>query len=102
MSPTFQDLLNRTRDPSWHGWYKEIGDYYFRPEFELYDIIKDPRELKNLAVDQQFSPVFKKLKTKLHRWMKETQDPWLCAPHAVKEGKKKSPLPGCYPLYNEY
>lgn len=50
VSQTFQDLLNRTLAKQSIPWYKTLNDYYMRPEWELFDLKKDPSELQNLAM----------------------------------------------------
>lgn len=45
-----QDLLNRTRTNQPLRWYKnDLKTYYYRPEWELYDLKYDPEELNNIA-----------------------------------------------------
>lgn len=61
--------------------------YYKRPEWELYDVKSDPLELNNLFGKTSMQPIFKQLKQRLEEWQKNTNDPWLCAPHAVLENK---------------
>lgn len=46
-----------------------------RPEWELYDLTKDPHQLKNLAQDPATSAVFDELKSALAREMVATRDP---------------------------
>ncbi|MFT6239628.1 MAG: putative sulfatase [Akkermansiaceae bacterium] len=48
--------------------------YQHRPEFELYDIVKDPLELQNLAGDFNLTGVKKDLHQRLHAWMKSCHD----------------------------
>lgn len=48
VSPTFQDILNRTRSKQNLPWYKNLKQYYYRPQWELYDIRTDPAETNNL------------------------------------------------------
>lgn len=43
-----QDILNRTRDKQPLPWYKTLQQYYYRPEWELYDLRRDPMETRNL------------------------------------------------------
>lgn len=43
-----QDILNRTRGKQALPWYKTLMQYYYRPQWELYDIRADPAEMKNL------------------------------------------------------
>lgn len=45
------------------------------PEFELYDLINDPWELKNLADDKDFQVELEKMKKVLADWQEETRDP---------------------------
>ena len=37
VSPTFQDLLNRTRLSQPTHWFKSLEQYYYRERWELYD-----------------------------------------------------------------
>lgn len=37
VSPTFQDLLNRTRLQEPTHWFKSLERYYYRERWELYD-----------------------------------------------------------------
>ncbi len=45
-----------------------------RPAEELYDVIADPREIKNLANDPRFAKTLAELRTKLKQWGDETND----------------------------
>jgi N-sulfoglucosamine sulfohydrolase len=71
-SPSWQTILKtgamggRTRE-----------SYLHRPEFELYDIEKDPHEFKNLAADPAQAKMLEDLKWRLMKKLKETNDPWL-------------------------
>lgn len=117
-----QDLLNRSRQNEPLRWYKSLKNYYYRPEWELYDLRVDPEELTNIAyqpssnvseletsldklifdVNHYFSQdVFSDLKTRLFNWQKTTKDPWICAPTGVLEaaGEYKD-NPQCMPLDN--
>lgn len=49
VSPTFQDILNRTINKQPLPWSKSLQQYYQRKEWELYDLRKDPEELNNIA-----------------------------------------------------
>ncbi|XP_012256743.2 N-sulphoglucosamine sulphohydrolase [Athalia rosae] len=101
LSPSFQDLLNRTRSREPLRWYKSLKSYYNRPEWELYDLKYDPEELTNIAFKPSVKDVFSKLKIRLFNWQQETRDPWLCAPNGVLEavGAYKN-HPRCMPLDN--
>nr|KAG5693012.1 hypothetical protein BaRGS_005636 [Batillaria attramentaria] len=39
-APTFQDILNKTRLGQSTGWFKTLDQYYYRDQWELYDIIQ--------------------------------------------------------------
>lgn len=43
-----QDILNRTRSKMPLPWYKTLQQYYYRPEWELYDLKADVDESRNL------------------------------------------------------
>ncbi|WP_299671424.1 sulfatase [uncultured Polaribacter sp.] len=55
---------------------KKINNFLFRPQFELYDLKKDPNELNNLASEKEFETVFISLKSKLKEFQINTNDPW--------------------------
>jgi N-sulfoglucosamine sulfohydrolase len=86
VSWTFQDILNRTISKTTIPWYKTLKSYYYRPEFELFDLKTDPIESINVAYRKDFSKVRKDLEDQLKSWQVETKDPWRCAPNAVLEG----------------
>jgi N-sulfoglucosamine sulfohydrolase len=46
-----------------------------RPEEELYDLAKDPHQLKNLAADPAWTEAKAKLREQLDAWMRSTSDP---------------------------
>jgi uncharacterized sulfatase len=48
--------------------------YRIRPEFELYNIRKDPYELRNLAEEPSLKKVRNKLFDELGKWMQEQGD----------------------------
>ncbi|XP_038597978.1 N-sulphoglucosamine sulphohydrolase [Tachyglossus aculeatus] len=98
VSPTFQDLLRRTRAGQATGWYKDLRGYYYRERWELFDLGRDPEERRNVAADPAYAEALRLLTARLLKWQWETQDPWVCAPDAVLEEKLS---PRCRPLYNE-
>ena len=51
--------------------------YLFQPEFELFDLGKDPIETTNLAANEDYKEVLGELKAKLKSFQKSTNDPWL-------------------------
>jgi N-sulfoglucosamine sulfohydrolase len=58
-----------------HGWAdREV------PREELYDLVFDPNEARNLVGEPQYEPVLAELRERLERWMRETADPLLDGP----------------------
>ena len=49
-------------------------DYQHRPEFELYDVTKDPFNQNNLAEHPEYAETIKRLKAELDAWMLEQGD----------------------------
>lgn len=85
ISPTFQDVLTRTRKHEDLHWDKTLMAYYYRDPWELYRIDRDQKELKNLAADPDYTQVLADLQKQLYDWQNITSDPWLCSPTAVLE-----------------
>ncbi|MBL9211722.1 MAG: sulfatase [Opitutaceae bacterium] len=46
-----------------------------RPEEELYDLRRDPHQLRNLARDPAYATTRTDLRARVERWMRETADP---------------------------
>ncbi|KAI5634862.1 sulfatase domain-containing protein [Phthorimaea operculella] len=85
VSATFQDILNRTRSKQPLPWYKTLKQYYYRPEWEFFDLHNDPMERQNLHGHPDLKDEEAALRDRLLRWQRDTRDPWLCAPDAVLE-----------------
>ena len=81
LSPTFQNLLFRTRDGVRLNWLKSLKGYYYRPEFECFDLNNDTNEIYNTFSVQTIECEI--LIGILFDWQLLTNDPWLCAPHGV-------------------
>ncbi|MFC2099136.1 sulfatase/phosphatase domain-containing protein, partial [Bacteroidota bacterium] len=71
---------------TWQGIYRnneefygprKVKDYLFRPEFELFDLSKDPGELKNLTEDKEYKDILDSMKEKMKTFQRQTSDPWL-------------------------
>jgi N-sulfoglucosamine sulfohydrolase len=62
-----------------------------KPEIELYNLVNDPYELKNLADDPQYSAVKNELFSKLMEWRKSVND------SGVSEEFRKGGWPSTYP-----
>ena len=46
-------MLNRSRENQPLRWYKDLKSYYYRPEWELYDLKYDPEELTNIVQNEK-------------------------------------------------
>ena len=56
---------------------RRIEAFLHRPQFELYDIEKDPDEIHNLAENAQYKTIFNQLLQKLKQFQQQTHDPWI-------------------------
>ncbi len=72
-SPTWQGVIRR-KDKKMG--VKDVHAYLHRPLFELFDLEKDPRELKNLAYNKQYAEVREDLVQRIKAWQRQTRDPW--------------------------
>ena len=102
LSPSFQDLLNRTKTGKPLNWFKTLGSYYYRSRFELYNRTRDSLEVENLAYRPEYFKIMQEMKTLLSKWQEATWDPWRCYPGGVLEDAgsyKENPV--CLSLNNE-
>lgn len=59
---------------------QEIFDRFAQPPvYELYDVVKDPDCLVNLAGQEELKGIFLRLRSELGYWMRQTNDPLLPA-----------------------
>ena len=72
-SPSKELLLEKRDDPFYAPYFKLCFEK--RPAEELYDLKKDPYEIKNIAADRAYAAQKKKLRAALDKWMKQTEDP---------------------------
>ncbi|KAJ5697900.1 hypothetical protein N7488_011584 [Penicillium malachiteum] len=56
---------------------RKLKDYFFRAPEELYDLENDPNEVHNLVNDPEHAEVLEKLRSRLEKWQRRTEDPWL-------------------------
>ena len=56
---------------------KTVGEYINRDRFELFDIVNDPHETRNLALEPEFSELLERYQTRMKTMQKRLQDPWL-------------------------
>ncbi|MCF6268965.1 MAG: sulfatase [Melioribacteraceae bacterium] len=73
-SKTWQAILDNKME---YMGKRSVKEYLMRPEFELYDIEKDPNETLNLAYKKEYSAIKKELYEKLHNQRVKTDDRWL-------------------------
>ena len=66
-------LVEHRNDPQWRSYY----DYAFakRPEFELYDVKKDPDQIHNVAADPEYADIKARLGKQLMTVLTEADDP---------------------------
>ena len=72
---------------------------------QLYDVVFDPNESRNLAGDSRFERTLVKMRTRLQRWMEDTDDPLLTgpvpAPRGASVNDRRDASPGDPPLVVE-
>ncbi|MFQ6114991.1 MAG: sulfatase, partial [bacterium] len=74
ISKTWQGILKRKSKMMGK---RRVDAYLKRPAEELYDLEKDPYEVKNIAANPDYSAVLNELRTKLKMMRERTSDPWL-------------------------
>ena len=91
--PTKAWIVTNRKDPKVKPFFDNA--YGKRPREELYDMKKDPDQMKNVASDPAYAETLKKLRTRLMNYLRETNDPRL-----VDDGKffetppMSGPVPG--------
>ena len=73
-SKTWKSLMNGGYDKLGN---KPIKEFLNRPEFELYDLDKDPNETVNLANDESYAEILSALAKKVKAFQSKTNDPWI-------------------------
>ncbi len=63
------------------GWKNQLV-----PPEQLFDVIFDPNETRNLAADATYAKALTELRDRLEAWMKRTDDPLLRGPVKAPEG----------------
>ena len=66
-----------------------VRRYHTRPAEELYDLMADPNELKNLAADPKHADRLKALRADLDAWMKDQSDEGLKTERALPDPRPK-------------
>jgi N-sulfoglucosamine sulfohydrolase len=60
-----------------HWGARSMDAYIHRPQFELYDLSKDPNETFNLAGKPEYREMVSAFTGRLKAFQHETRDPWL-------------------------
>jgi len=94
-------LIGGDREGYWKSWLeraktdpgaaKIVRWYEHRPAEELYDIVNDPYELKNLADDPANRPLIDSLRKRLEAWMQQQGDKGLETELSYRKAPKKRP-----------
>lgn len=56
---------------------RTVESYIHRPEFELFDLEKDPAEVNNLADLSEHAELLADMKAEMKAFQKSTKDPWI-------------------------
>ncbi|HKE26625.1 MAG TPA: sulfatase [Bryobacteraceae bacterium] len=64
---------------------------------QLYDLVFDPNEMRNLAADASFAAALDDMRKRLARWMQSTDDPLLRGPVAAPAGAEVNDPDGMSP-----
>ncbi|MEM9585935.1 MAG: sulfatase [Planctomycetota bacterium] len=92
VSPLFQSMKDLGRTDARSA--ELVALYQKRPEIELYDVVKDPLNMDNLAGDPQYAGVVASLRDQLEAWMQSQGDQGMATEMAANErqhrGRKKS------------
>ena len=95
MNPTFLDILNRTVTGKPLPWFTTLKEYYYRDQWQLFNLTADPHELNNVVGNSEYRHALEQLTSVLAKWLTDTNDPWRCLPGGELEGDT------CYPLHND-
>lgn len=72
-SPTLQLLLDRASDPGTRPFFEAATE--LRPAEELFDVVRDPACLRNLADDAAFADALGELRDEMENYLRATGDP---------------------------
>ncbi len=56
---------------------RSLDAFLHRPAEELYDLSKDPHEVRNVASDPAYREVIERMRADMNKFRAETHDPWL-------------------------
>jgi arylsulfatase A-like enzyme len=94
-TPTKRLLLANADDTELARYFQSI--FAKRPAEELYDLLKDPGQVHNVAADPAYAGQLKRLRERVTQWMQATGDPraqgdtdfWDRAPYYAKKSRQK-------------
>lgn len=66
----------RNREPVMIG-ARPLESYIRRPPEEFYDLIDDPQEVRNLALEAEYNDLVFEMRARMEAWQVATDDPWL-------------------------
>lgn len=72
-SPTWAAIK---ADPSAKLGKRSLQAFFHRPVEELYDVSKDPDEVKNLVDNPSYAEVLKNMRVQMKSFQLDTHDPW--------------------------
>lgn len=72
-SPSRNEVVNRRHEPAIAPFFELACGK--RPAEELFDLSKDPQQIRNVAGEAEYAEVQKRLRAELDKWMLETDDP---------------------------
>ncbi len=78
--------VNCDDSPSKAVWIEAGWDRQPVAELQLYDLVLDPQEMRNLAAEEPHAPILASMRERLHDWMKATDDPLLHGAIAAPPG----------------
>ena len=87
--PTRAWIVDHRKDPKWKFFYEHA--YGKRPKYELFDLKKDPHQMKNVAADPSYRKQRDQLEKRLMDVLTKTGDP-----RVIDDGKyfETPPLSG--------
>ena len=96
--PPFRNIITEQKDGLIQAWLARGGDaakrarsYLERPAEELYDLQRDPNELRNLASEPAMESVMTGLRRELDGWMKQQGDQGVATEMRAKERQMSGP-----------
>lgn len=93
-SPTKAWIVTHRNDPKWKSYFDHA--YGKRPREELFDLKKDPHQMRNVAADPEYATIVADLREQLLVELKRSGDPRL-----VDDGKFFETPPMAGPLPND-